>query len=233
MKTRKLLRNLSFWAKRIGCSFLVVAGLFTAIILAGLIPVNRGFEQPGDGVQLFIVSNAVHADIIMPRSNGIVDWSTELGDATFLGSIEGETHIAIGWGDKGFFLETPTWNDFKVSTAVNALFLPSGTCIHASFTKPEYYGDTASVTISEEQYRLLVDFIKQTIKRDESGNLIQIEGYSYGSTDAFFEANGTYHIFNTCNSWVGRGLKAAGVKTPWFSPMPKTPMLYLPENKAR
>jgi len=37
-------------------------------------------------------------------------------------------------------------------------------------------------------------------------------------------------VFNTCNSWVGRGLKTAGARTPWLSPLPKTPMLYI-ENE--
>ncbi|MEM7560840.1 MAG: DUF2459 domain-containing protein, partial [Planctomycetota bacterium] len=57
-----------------------------------------------------------------------------------------------------------------------------------------------------------------------------IEGYAYTQTDAFFEAKGNYHSLNTCNSWVGRALRSAGIKAPWFSPMPSTPTLYFPSE---
>jgi hypothetical protein len=58
--------------------------------------------------------------------------------------------------------------------------------------------------------------------------MTQIAGYAYGSTDAFFEADGSYHLLNTCNSWVGRGLRKAGIKVPWMSLLPHTPTLYFP-----
>ena len=195
--------------------------------MVGLIPVNNGFRPADEGVTLYIVSNLVHADIIMPKTTKVVDWSEQFGTATFEGDVFNESHVAIGWGDKGFFLETKTWDDFKLSVAANALFVPSKSCVHVSFTRPEYYTNAVSVTVSEKQYQILVDFINATLVRNADGTLRQISGFAYSTNDAFFDAIGQYHLFNTCNSWVGRGLKSAGVRVPWFSPMPGTPTLYL------
>ena len=87
-------------------------------------------------------------------------------------------------------------------------------------------------TISHEQYRQLVDFVLASFRRGEDGRFLLIEGAAYDSNDAFYQAHGSYHAFNTCNCWAGRGLKAAGVRTGWFTPLPKTVFLYMPAAPA-
>ena len=221
------IRRLLRWLKN-GFKWPAYAVLvYLAILLVGLIPVNNDFVPTEGGVKLYLVSNAVHTDVIVPKSNQVINWEEEFANCQFAGDISGQTHVAFGWGDQGFFLETKTWDDFKVSTAANALLLPSKSCMHVAFMRPEYVPDAVSVTISEQQYQRLVAHLESTFERDAVGPRIQIAGEAYYQTDGFFAAKGSYHLLNTCNSWVGRALKAAGVKVPWLSPMPKTPMLYL------
>jgi hypothetical protein len=75
---------------------------------------------------------------------------------------------------------------------------------------------------------MLVDYIKSGFRLKD--NLAsQIPGIAYSNDDAFFLAHGTYHLLNTCNSWVGRGLRQAGVKVGQFTPLPKTVFFHLPE----
>jgi uncharacterized protein (TIGR02117 family) len=45
-------------------------------------------------------------------------------------------------------------------------------------------------------------------------------GKSYGSDDAFFEANGYFNALLGCNTWTAAALRAAGVKTGWWTPLP-------------
>ncbi len=219
-------------AKRVGNWLAIVCSAYLLILLFGLLPVNNGFAPTPLGVEIFVSSNAVHADIIVPKDNDVVSWSNEFSEISFVGDVNAETHVAFGWGDRGFFLETPTWNDLKISTAAKALLLPSSSCVHVSFTRPGYFSDLASVAISQAQYRELVQFIKETLKHDSQGKYLPIPGYAYSSTDVFFDAHGSYHLFNTCNSWVGRGLRKAGVRVPWLTSMPRTPMLYLREAEV-
>lgn len=214
------------WGKRILKWILYGTLIYIGILLIGLIPVNNSFVPADGGITLYVVSNEVHADIIVPVKTDIIDWAEEFSGATFGSDVTALSHVAFGWGDKGFFLETETWDDFKLSIAANALLLPSESCIHVSFTNPTYFKDAASVTVSESQYQKLVDHIERSFNADSNQQSVQIPDRSYSSNDAFFEANGRYHLLNTCNSWVGRGLKSAEVRVPWLSPLPKTPMLY-------
>lgn len=220
-------RKLFRWGKRVFRWAAILFLTYAAILLVGLIPVNNDFVPTENGIKLYIVSNAVHADVIVPVSSSIIDWNESFSSFDFAGDISTATHIAFGWGDRGFFLETETWDDLKISTAANALLLPSKSCMHVSFTRPEYYRHPTEVSVSEEQYKQLVGFINDSFEKDSAGNRMQIEGYAYSSTDAFFDAHGQYHLLNTCNSWVGRALKIAGVRVPWLSLMPKSPMIYI------
>jgi len=222
-----LWRKTFIWVRRVLKLMLVAFLLYVGIVLIGLIPVNNNFETPADGIQIYLVSNAVHADLILPKITDTIDWSEKFNEASFLGDISSESHVAFGWGDRGFFLETETWNDFRLSTAANALFLPSGSCLHVSFTNPHNYREVVAVTISEQQYARLVEFIDNSFEVDTAGEFIPIVGEAHSTNDAFFCSQGRYHLLNTCNSWVGRALKTAGVRTPWLSPLPKTPMLYI------
>ena len=227
MTTEPIRNKIIRWAKRVLKWMLILIAGYCLILLVGLFPVNKDFQPTPDGIKIYIVSNSVHADIILPKTTAACDWTKTFEGAKFPGDISQETHVAIGWGDRGFFLETKTWDDFKLSTAASALLLPSKSCAHVSFVRPEYFPNATSVSVSNEQFERLIEFAKKTFKKGQDGNFIQIEGESYSTNDAFFEAHSRYHVLNTCNSWAGRGLKSAGVKTPWLSPLPKTPMLYL------
>jgi uncharacterized protein (TIGR02117 family) len=204
--------------------------LYGAILLVGLIPVNNDFEPSPEGIEILVISSAIHADIVMPIETDGVNWRERFPAACFRGDTSEATHVAIGWGDKGFFLETPTWGDLKASTTAHALLWPSDSCMHVRLTKAEYLSEDArAVRISPEQYQRLVRYITATFQQNGDGSFVPITGYHYGRNDAFFDAHGTYHGLNTCNSWAGRGLQAAGVRTPWLTPLPKTVYLYLPD----
>ena len=43
--------------------------------------------------------------------------------------------VGLGWGDKGFYLETPTWADLKTSTALKAVSGYNTTAMHVTFYK--------------------------------------------------------------------------------------------------
>ncbi|QDT12982.1 TIGR02117 family protein [Planctomycetes bacterium K23_9] len=223
---RQFLRLVKCLAK---CVF-VLSVVYLAIVLVGLSPVHSDFHPSDDGIDVAVVSNAVHADLILPVSNAVIDWREVFPPHCFPVETAAANCITIGWGDKGFFLYTKNWGDLKLSVAAKALLWPSDTCVHVTMKQDARSIHSAkSVRISPQQYQQLVDSICQSLKLDEHGQAIRVDGFHYGQLDAFFDARGTYHCLNTCNSWVGRKLQAAGVKTPWFSPLPKTVNWYFPQ----
>ena len=215
--------------KRIGQIFV---GLFCFIgiyalstVLLFYFPVNKNASNVGvKEVSIFILSNGVHTDIVVPVKNQEEDWSkilkfenTDSKDSSF-------QYVAIGWGDKGFYLETPEWKDLKVSTALKAMTHLGSTAMHVDFVRYLNTGKYCKeVKISRDQYRKLVRYIKGTFKFDAAGRPIQITTYNdgYGPDDAFYEAQGAYDLFHTCNSWANGALKACDQKACLWTPVDK------------
>lgn len=202
-----------------------------ALVLIGLLPVNNDFRQDPNGIEVLFLSNAIHSDIVLPLVAADLDWRARIPESAFKGNVSESTHVAIGWGDRGFFIETPQWSDLKISTAANALLWPSSTCIHVSMIERDWLGDEGiTIKLSAEQYRRLVDAICESFVTGDDHKFVPIAGESYGWRDAFFESTGSYYILNTCNNWVGRAMKRSGIRVGWFTPLPKTIYLWLPDE---
>jgi len=165
-------------------------------------------------VEVYILTNGVHTDIVVPIKTEQIDWSrqikfenTKIADSTY-------KYLAMGWGDKGFYLETPEWSDLKASVAFKAATGLSTTAIHATYYKKMTESDDCKkMMVSKEQYDRLIKYIDESFQKDASGNFLNIKtNANYGKTDAFYEANGSYSLFHTCNTWANSGLKASGQK---------------------
>jgi uncharacterized protein (TIGR02117 family) len=214
---------------RCGQVVILLLVLYFLIAVVGLIPVNNDFEPTADGVEIMVISTAVHADLVLPIRNETVDWSQCLPPSDFRGDVRHATHVAFGWGNKDFYINTRSWADVDAGTVCRALFWPSATCMHVYLWEHAAIPAEAGKTrISREQYCELVEYIQGGFRRDEDGRFTLITGGAYGRNDAFYEGDGSYHALNTCNCWAGGGLKVAGVRTGWFTPLPKTVALYIP-----
>ena len=230
-KSLPLLRRVLRIITRTVVVFFAMIVLYFVIALIGLIPVNNDFEPTPDGVQIFVTSSAVHADMVVPIKTDTIDWRKKLPARYFAGDTSKATHVAFGWGDKGFYIGTPTWEDLRFSTAANALILPSASCMHVSLWSAQWIPEDArSVKISAAQYEKLVAYIDNSFRRNEDDTYMHIADVAYNDDDAFFEAKGNYHCFNTCNCWVGAAMRSAGIRTGWFTPLPKSMFLYLPRD---
>ncbi len=203
--------------------FLTVLYLFFTIVLT-LIPSNIFSEQPEKGITIYIKSNGVHTDLVLPVANKFYNWDEKIYQEDFALTTDSARWASFGWGDKGFYLYTPDWADLKFSTAFNALFLPSPTAMHVSVAgdTPSENELTKKIILSDEQYLILCDYIFTSFQKDPNENFILISGYHYkGVNDNFYEAEGSYHLFNTCNNWANSGLKTVGVKTATWAPFDK------------
>ena len=58
-------------------------------------PVNNDFEPTADGVEIMVISTAIHADLVLPIRNETVDWSLHLPSSDFKGDVSRATHVAI------------------------------------------------------------------------------------------------------------------------------------------
>ncbi|WP_144281219.1 TIGR02117 family protein [Chryseobacterium echinoideorum] len=220
------IKNLSI--KSVLIILLKVAGFLIGIILIyallgyllPFIEVSEKEDGEAKEIPIYIYTNGVHTDIVMPVKNDIHDWSSKI---PFSDTKSGKTDyqfVGIGWGDKGFYLDTPTWADLKFSTAVKAAFWMSESAMHCSFYRIMTEADDCKkIMISHDQYMKLVDFVDAKFDKDGLGNYILIPTDAvYGDNDAFYDAKGRYSFLNTCNTWANDALKAAGQKAAFWTP---------------
>ena len=128
--------------------------------------------------------------------------------------------IGIGWGDKGFFLDTPTWAELKFSTAFKAAFLPTPTAMHVEYMPEPMESETVKkVYISKAKYLKLVKYVSASFVTNNH-QVDVIEGKGYSPADNFYEAHKSYHMFRTCNRWTNEALKTINIKTGIFALFP-------------
>jgi uncharacterized protein (TIGR02117 family) len=215
-----MISRLKFISTRITISLLL---LFCIYILCAFslpsISANYQNVSKTDSVSVFVISNGVHTDIAIPSKTNFKNWETTFCKDTFNISDSLHNFIAFGWGDKGFYLNTPDWSDLKFSTAFNAAFGLGGTAMHVRYLQqPKKVSEkVVHLNISSQQYKKLVNYIEKSFCLTE-GCVTKINHPGYGNNDRFYEANGKYNLFTTCNCWTNKALKYTGVKTGLWTP---------------
>lgn len=202
---------------------IIVLYLIIAVIFA-LVPVNSNFKQAKKGTEVYIVSNGVHTNIVLPVKNNIFDWTKWLKTNT------GDKYLAFGWGDREFYMNTPSWSNLKFSIAFKAAFLPTKTIIQVYEYKqpPKKNKNTVKIVLNQAQFKKLSVYVLQSFKTNEKKQLIEIipnKNYYFGVK--FYPAKGKYSIFKTCNNWTNKGLKQAGIKNAVWAPFDKSVLYHL------
>jgi len=177
-------------------------------------------KTAGNDVQIYIKTNGVHTDLVVPVKNKQIDWAREIKFSNTRLKDTTMTFLAVGWGDKGFYLQTPTWAELKFSVAFKAAFGLSHTAMHTTFYRELAESETCKkISISQEQYSRLSNYILKSFQTDAGGHVKYINTRAnYNDADAFYEANGSYSIFHTCNTWANEGLKISGQKCCLWTP---------------
>ena len=206
-------------------SFAAFLFFYLTIALVGGSMTTGTLKKDGE-ILIYVASNGIHTDVCIPSKTVKCDWSEFISTQPY--KTTDTSYIKIGWGDKGFFLDTPEWSDLTVSTALTAVFLPSSTAMHVAYIEqPKTSEICKKVSIDSKEYIRLIDFIKSSFEKKK--NMIQlIAGKGYSNNDNFYEANNSYHLFRTCNSWTNEALKIAGVKTGVYALFPHGILSHLP-----
>ena len=203
------------------------------VVTLSRIPSNTNFEPLPDnqkGIDIYVRTNGVHTDIVLPVKTAIRDWSSMIPPADLHNTDGHLSYISFGWGDKGFYLDTPTWAELKFSTAVIAATGLGSTAMHIEAVEQLKISPTIRhLRISEAAFKSIIEDIDHSFKHDANGKVEHINTTAnYNDHDAFYEATGRYSIFTTCNEWTRKTLAHAGIKTAVFSPLQDGVMRFLP-----
>jgi uncharacterized protein (TIGR02117 family) len=205
-----LLRRLALALAAVPLAYLLAA------LIGSLVPVNRDWTEPAEGVTIYIANNGLHSDIVMPVKAQGLDWTPFVPKSDFAAPDPNARWVAFGSGEERVYLDTPRWRDIKPATIWSAL-TGGKRVMHVEWVSNPHYLDRA-VRLRPEEYRRLWAAIRADFERDERGSPRRIDHPGYGRSDAFYWAAGKFHALKTCNTWAADRMRIAGVKTSIWPP---------------
>jgi uncharacterized protein (TIGR02117 family) len=176
-------------------------------------PANAG-APPSQEVRAWVLSNGVHTDLVFPLSE---EWTTLFPPTHLRAAPRDAQYIAIGRGDREIYLHTPSWADLSASRALSAAVGVNGALLHVTYLRrSDLRAGAYRLQLSATQFDALRRHVLEALP---PGRAQPVPGAHYGSNDAFYEAVGHAHLFDTCNNWTGRGLRRAGVTVSRWTPL--------------
>ena len=152
-----------------------------------------------------VTSNGWHTAIVLPApavvATGLLPEAADFPDALFL---------EFGWGDRTYY---PA-KEKTLGMTLSAALIPTPAVMHMAghAAAPASGGslEVVPVALTEAGFRSLVEAIAETFERPSGGRAEAVSPGLYPDS-LFYHARGEFHLFNTCNTWTARMLRAGGV----------------------
>jgi len=153
---------------------------------------------------LYVVSHGWHSGIVVERADlvrQVPALAAEIGR---------EGYVEVGWGEERFYQARET----TVGMALRAVLQPNASVVQVvPFAEPprRYFAgsDVVEMRTDEAGYAATLAFIAATFKP----NLERLGSSLYGN-GWFYRAEGWFHLFNNCNSWVATAVEKARCNPP-------------------
>ena len=170
-------------------------------ILAALL-LGACAHQPPDGAceptrTLYVVSHGWHSGVVVERGD-LVKQVPDLAAA-----IGRDGPVEVGWGEERFYQARET----SVGMALSAVLKPNPSVLQVvPFAgSPRTYfvnSEMREVRTDEAGYAAALDYIAASFKpeMERLGRSLYGEGW-------FYRAEGSFHLFNNCNTWVATVLQ--------------------------
>ena len=216
-RSRRRRGGRGYWLRQILLGLAILPALyFLAALVGSLVPVNAGWEEPEDGITIYIANNGIHADIIMPASVQGLDWEPLVPKRHFAAPGRDAQWVAFGSGEERVYLETPRWRDITLKTIWSGL-TGGKRVMHVEWVGNPRYAERA-IRLRPAEYRRLWAAVRSDFEQGPDGKPVHIDHPGYGRSDAFYWATGQANMFYTCNVWAANRLRLAGVETSLWSP---------------
>lgn len=183
---------------------------------------------------IYVLGDTMHTNLLLPVENGAFDWGRVL-PLSSLGHKETAPfrYLEFGWGDRRWYIETPSWEQMDKRDILRVLFFPGNTSalyVRGHTDLPNYPAiKRACLQLSREDYLALVRFVKNSFDLDYQGQPQKLTQQRRGDS-GFYAARGYYSILRTCNSWTAEGLQTANVNTPLWNGLAPAVMHQLRNN---
>jgi uncharacterized protein (TIGR02117 family) len=152
---------------------------------------------------IHVTSNGWHSGIVIARADlppGLIPETADFPAAT---------HFEFGWGNRDYYTTPRKTIGLTIGAA-----LPGAAVVHlaAYAAPPQPYPkhEVVPLIVSDEGFRRLAAYLHAAFDR---GGAARVQAIASGLLPAseFYPGGGTFHLFNTCNTWTARGLATAGL----------------------
>ena len=181
--------------------------IFSIALLAGCAKPISAFYPPDpdrtDNKTVYIINHGLHTGIVLPKKDAD-PYMHSFDD------FKSARYLEIGWGDETYYQtgEETLW------MGIRALFWPTDSVLHVAAlqTDPVAYFSNSEVVqlkLSKTGFIRLVEFIDNSFALNEERQIIKLGSGLYG-TSKFYRAEGTFHLFNNCNTWSAGAIRSSG-----------------------
>lgn len=129
-----------------------------------------------------------------------------------LNNFSDSEFVDIGMGERDFYMSPSR----DIIPAARAILIPTNAAIRIA----DVPGDTAflrrtsdyliSMELDSISFKNLLSYVNESISKNDDNEVSIIEERAGGSI-VFYNSPLSYHLFNTCNTWLARALQKSGI----------------------
>jgi uncharacterized protein (TIGR02117 family) len=193
---------------------LLVGLLLLGSACAGPATQTSHFSDHGEPFSsIYVVNHGWHTGLVVKRADiplGLVPEAADFTDADYL---------ELGWGDWDYYQS----GDPGLWLTLKAALWPTASVLHVvgvqGTVADRFAGyEIIRLDVAQSGFARLADYLDRSFARDGVDKARPISP-GFGSDSLFYPARGKFHLFNTCNTWTARALKAAGYPLGLFEPI--------------
>jgi uncharacterized protein (TIGR02117 family) len=209
-----------------------VLALPTVYVLSGLLGalIPSGGDWPQEGLRVGLLRGPIHYDFLLPADAGTrAGFAFAEVDRGVPVSHPDARWLVVGWGSAAFYTTAGTYADIAPSavwTAATGDAAVMRVDVWGALPDEDWPG-LRWVTLTPVQYAALRGAILASFHRNAGGRPVALPVAGFTGTDGFWQAEGRFDLFRTCNVWVGRMLRQAGLRFGLWTPTPQAVSLSL------
>jgi uncharacterized protein (TIGR02117 family) len=184
-----------------------------ASVLLPLIPGPGPDYRDSYTRQIGLLQGPIHTDILLPLSP---ETRARFAFAEAAGvplSHPDAEWLMFGWGSAAFYTTAGTYADITASAILTAATGDQAVIRLDALGRLPEMENLRYLNLSEEQFQALLTHTTDAISSQE-----KLSHPGFTGTDAFFPAHGHFHLFRTCNVWLGETLRASGIPFGLWTP---------------